>query len=175
MQMHENCLLLDLDAIQVQRRRESKKRRKIDGKASRWLTWVSLGVFYHKRNSSPKQVSTLNMSKSRYSSQKRSFVVHSTYLLCVKLRQACLDGDESSLWHDDLLSSPGSILTSFFTCSALVLLQSVNLGWSSHLLLVLAERRMEGQEAAPIPTDQQPTRGEFLSPSALGGGRRCMA
>jgi hypothetical protein len=35
MQMHENCLLLDLDAIQVQRRRESKKRRKIDGKASR--------------------------------------------------------------------------------------------------------------------------------------------
>jgi hypothetical protein len=35
MQMHENRLLLDLDAIQVQYGRESEKRRKIDGKASR--------------------------------------------------------------------------------------------------------------------------------------------
>jgi len=34
MQMHDDCLIMHLDAIGVQRGREAKKRRKIDGNAS---------------------------------------------------------------------------------------------------------------------------------------------
>jgi hypothetical protein len=51
MQMNNNPLLVYLDAIQVQRARESKKGNKIDGDASGWLTWISLRAFYHKRRS----------------------------------------------------------------------------------------------------------------------------
>lgn len=64
MQMHDHPLLPDLDAIQIQCGRESKKRRKIDGNASRGLRWMLLWLFYHMRNSSLKQASTLNLSKN---------------------------------------------------------------------------------------------------------------
>jgi hypothetical protein len=71
MEMHDYRLLLDLDAIQVQCGRESKKRRKIDGNASRGLIWVLLWIFYHMRNTSLKQASTLNVSKSQCLMDKR--------------------------------------------------------------------------------------------------------
>ena len=38
MQMDDECLIMHLDAIQVQRGREAKKSSKIDGNASRGLT-----------------------------------------------------------------------------------------------------------------------------------------
>jgi hypothetical protein len=47
----------------------------------------------------------------------------------------------------------------------------MSIGCSDHVLLRFSERRMEGQEAAPIPTDRADSGiGESLSPSALRGG-----
>jgi hypothetical protein len=42
MQMHDDGLIMHLNAIQVQRGREAKKRRKVDGNTSRCLTGISL-------------------------------------------------------------------------------------------------------------------------------------
>src|SRR5258708_435691 len=81
MEMHDNRLLPDLDAIQIQCGRESKKRRKINGNASRGLRWILPWIFYHKRNSSLKQVSTLNLSKNLYLAEKRYFIRQRTFSL----------------------------------------------------------------------------------------------
>ncbi len=64
MQMHDDCLIMHLDAIGVQRGREAKKRRKIDGNASRRLTGISLRAFYHKSTSSTEQAGTLKVSNN---------------------------------------------------------------------------------------------------------------
>jgi hypothetical protein len=88
--MHDHCLLLDLDAIQVQCGRESKKRRKIDENASKGLIWILLWIFYHLRNTSLKQTSTLNVPKSRYESEKRNLLSQTTEMLslgCPNIRK----------------------------------------------------------------------------------------